>query len=92
MSTVCHCDSCAVGEPLSIEEVFSISPSGDVPSDPSPAARGSNKVYKLLCKEKFIKLYEGHGNTVTPDAIKRSHSVALKHLRMTGRLPWWRFW
>jgi hypothetical protein len=73
-------------QPLEAHEVYAISPSGGIPTDPSPNARGSAKVYRLLCRDKFISLFEDHGNTATPNAIAESQRVAQEHLRLTGRL------
>jgi len=84
--TVCRCDACGIGEPLTADEAYSIGPLGGVPTDPSPDARGAAKVYKILCKKKFISLFTDHGNTLTDKALTESHKIALEHLRLTGKI------
>ena len=82
--SVCICDNCM--RPLEEDEVYAIGPLGGIPTDPSPHAQGAAKVYRLLCRDHFVSLYEEHGYDATEQKLEKSRRVAREHLRLTGRL------
>lgn len=78
-SHVCLCDACGVSEPLSLSEVYSISPRGGLP-------KSAQDVYMLLCRKKFAKLYTEHGNQLDEAALQTSNLMAVAHLHFKGKI------
>jgi hypothetical protein len=76
---VIHCDNCMSCPPLTVNTAYSIGHDGSLPKNHKTG------VYRICCEESFKRLYLAHGHDATSQAIAKSQSIAVKHLKYRGK-------